>query len=307
MKKIVTALFLLLAASSAYATFEGNPILTKNGGTDTSSFTSGALLQGNGAGPVQSFVGTAAGQVPTWNGSAWSASPIPSPSSSGANTALSNLGATSINQSLLPSSNQSLGSSTTPWNGLYVQTASIGVTNGRSFLTIPGGISTFVPMVISPSPSPSLISTPVSGAIETDSTSLFYTANSVTDLNGTVLLLPRRTITGYLPFSVSSLTGTPVVAAGYANSGIRPLLMTAIASSYTCSTSPVFSIQDCGTSTTCASPTTLSSVTINAVNTFAHNTTAFGPTVAIGQGHYWMIKVTTGTCTTLSAAGSVEY
>lgn len=44
-----------------------------NGGTGKSSLTSGALLFGNGTGAVGEFVGGAAGQVATWNGSGWAA------------------------------------------------------------------------------------------------------------------------------------------------------------------------------------------------------------------------------------------
>lgn len=44
-----------------------------NGGTGQSSLTGGALLFGNGTSGVGTFVGTGAGQVATWNGSAWTA------------------------------------------------------------------------------------------------------------------------------------------------------------------------------------------------------------------------------------------
>ena len=44
-----------------------------NGGTGQSSLAGGALLFGNGTGPVGTFIGTGVGQVATWNGSAWTA------------------------------------------------------------------------------------------------------------------------------------------------------------------------------------------------------------------------------------------
>lgn len=42
-----------------------------NGGTGKTSITSGAIVTGNGTGATGELVGSAAGQVPTWNGSAW--------------------------------------------------------------------------------------------------------------------------------------------------------------------------------------------------------------------------------------------
>lgn len=44
-----------------------------SGGTGQTSFTSGALLRGNGSGAVATLVGSANGQVATWNGSEWTA------------------------------------------------------------------------------------------------------------------------------------------------------------------------------------------------------------------------------------------
>ena len=49
-----------------------------NGGTGVTSFTSGALVVGNGSNPLSILIGGAAGQVATWNGSAWVAAALPS-------------------------------------------------------------------------------------------------------------------------------------------------------------------------------------------------------------------------------------
>lgn len=44
-----------------------------NGGTGQTSFTSGGLLRGNGSSAIATLVGSANGQVATWNGSEWTA------------------------------------------------------------------------------------------------------------------------------------------------------------------------------------------------------------------------------------------
>jgi hypothetical protein len=43
------------------------------GGTGVASFTAGAIVLGNGSSPLAVLTGTAAGQIATWNGSAWTA------------------------------------------------------------------------------------------------------------------------------------------------------------------------------------------------------------------------------------------
>jgi hypothetical protein len=80
------------------------------------------------------------GQVLTNNGSGtltWS-----TPASSGANTSLSNLIATSINQDLIPSATdtKNLGSSTVKWNAAYVNSISAGTSS--TTINIPNGYAT---------------------------------------------------------------------------------------------------------------------------------------------------------------------
>lgn len=65
----------LTSASSISLSSEVSGVLpVTNGGTGQSSLTGGALLFGNGTSGIGSFVGSASGQVATWNGSAWTAS-----------------------------------------------------------------------------------------------------------------------------------------------------------------------------------------------------------------------------------------
>lgn len=64
----------LTSASSISLSSEVSGVLpVTNGGTGQSSLTGGALLFGNGTSGIGSFVGSASGQVATWNGSAWTA------------------------------------------------------------------------------------------------------------------------------------------------------------------------------------------------------------------------------------------
>ncbi len=78
----------------------------------------------------------------------------------------------------------------------------------------------------------------------------------------------------------------------------------ATASQFTCSVNPVVTLEDCGTSTTCASPTALGSVTLTAANTIIDGTIT---SATITSGHYVAWLTTAGTCTSLSVSGSSSY
>lgn len=106
-----------------------------NGGTGFASSTAYAVLLGGNTstGPFQqvSGVGTS-GQVLTSNGAAarptWQNS-----AAAGANAALSNLSAVSINQPLTPQTTLSLGSSSNPWEFLYLYGAGTFGSNNLKF------------------------------------------------------------------------------------------------------------------------------------------------------------------------------
>jgi len=65
-------------------------LLPANGGTGAASLVANSILLGNGVSAVQSLVGTATGQVATWNGTSWAAS---SPTSSGVGSVFGRVGA----------------------------------------------------------------------------------------------------------------------------------------------------------------------------------------------------------------------
>lgn len=50
-----------------------NTLLVGNGGTGAATLLINALLMGNGTGALQTLAGTSVGQLPTWNGTTWTA------------------------------------------------------------------------------------------------------------------------------------------------------------------------------------------------------------------------------------------
>src|SRR5208282_4059435 len=75
---------------------------------------------------------------------------------------------------------------------------------------------------------------------------------------------------------------------------------TASTGTYTCTTGQTFAIVDCGSSTTCASPTTLCSVQVTAAATAFQVASPAVSTIAAGD--YIAAESLSGACTVLSAA-----
>ncbi|MBI3098564.1 MAG: hypothetical protein HYY93_10035 [Planctomycetes bacterium] len=102
-------------------TWQANAIGAAYGGTGITSYTTGDLLYASAATTLSKLSAGTSGYVLTANGAgvapSWQANPA-----AGANTALSNLTATSINQSLVPNADNTfnLGSSSNRWSNLYL-------------------------------------------------------------------------------------------------------------------------------------------------------------------------------------------
>lgn len=75
------------------------------------------------------------------------------------------------------------------------------------------------------------------------------------------------------------------------------------ATQFTCTVNPTVSFFECGTSTTCASPTTIGSATITAAGTVVDGTVS-APAIAAGDYTSW--SVSAGTCTVLDIAGQAQ-
>lgn len=78
--------------------------------------------------------------------------------------------------------------------------------------------------------------------------------------------------------------------------------MVATASNFSCVVNPTVTFEDCGVSTTCASPTALWSATITGANTFA---TGSSSSNNMPSGDFFAFKFTGGTCVLLDAQFSV--
>jgi len=79
--------------------------------------------------------------------------------------------------------------------------------------------------------------------------------------------------------------------------------LVAVATSFSCSLRPTFTLEDCGTSATCSSATPLGSVTLDAANTIARGA-ASG---TLTSGHFLAWRVTAGSCTSLQIQASATY
>ena len=75
------------------------------------------------------------------------------------------------------------------------------------------------------------------------------------------------------------------------------------ASSFTCTGNPTIAFYECGTSATCASPTTIGTVTVTAAGTVVDGTVS---NAAIVAGDYTAWAVSAGTCTGLDIYGTAQ-
>ena len=79
--------------------------------------------------------------------------------------------------------------------------------------------------------------------------------------------------------------------------------LTVVASAYTCSAQPTINLIDCGTSSSCASPTTLANIAVpTTANQFNGTAISVTPTV----GHTLSYQFSAGTCTALSFTAAVQ-
>jgi hypothetical protein len=99
----------------------------------------------------------------------------------------------------------------------------------------------------------------------------------------------------------SALT-TPFAFAKISNGGlVSGLVMSA--NVFTCTGNPIVQLLECGTSTTCASPTNIGSVTLTAAGTATPATVS---SAAIAPGDYVAGRIASGTCTALDVTVSAE-
>lgn len=167
----------------------------------------------------------------------------------------------------------------TPVTGTYGGT---GVNNGANTLTLGGNLVT-------------------SGASSVTLTST-GTTNVTLPTTGTLITQAASTLSfqpGLLATVVNTIGGfTKVVKA----STVDNLSASSITFN-TCGVNPTITMYECGSSTTCAAPTTIGTVTVTA------NGTVVGGTVsnpAIAAGDYVAWAITAGTCVALNIAATAQ-
>lgn len=106
----------------------------------------------------------------------------------------------------------------------------------------------------------------------------------------------------YAPGPLTAVTATPTGFVKFVRASTVDNI-TVSASSLTCGTNPTIALLECGTSTTCAAPTTIGSVTVTAAGTATPATVA---SAAITAGDYVAWEMTAGICTGLDVAGNAQ-
>lgn len=129
------------------------------------------------------------------------------------------------------------------------------------------------------------------------------------ELNGDTVpmasqIMLRAGISGFTG-PLTSINGTQVLNGTINADAVKLEHLTAFVSAFTCSVNPTFTIYDCGTSASCASPTADGTVTPTATGLTNGDAGITTPTVA--AGHYIELALTAGTCTGLNDGASVEW
>jgi hypothetical protein len=111
----------------------------------------------------------------------------------------------------------------------------------------------------------------------------------------------RPGFSGAIPPAIS---GTGIFAATYNTDAINLEAINAGVFSYSCSGTPTFTVEDCGTTQgSCASPAALGTVSPSATG----DPTGTVTTAAVAAGHVLALAVTAGTCSAISGNVSVEW
>jgi hypothetical protein len=113
--------------------------------------------------------------------------------------------------------------------------------------------------------------------------------------------LPAETVI----WSPGAETAIVTAIAGYTKimNPVTVTAMTASSHTYTCTTGPTVTLYNCGTSATCAAPTTIASVQITAAGTAFPAASITNPSVAAGNYIAWATSA--GSCTVVDVQGTM--
>lgn len=145
------------------------------------------------------------------------------------------------------------------------------------------------------------LGTLVSGDLEVTSAGNTIISGSLKLPNGSAFSsTPSAYLTGASGLLSAATAGT--YGAGLSARAITIESFTIAVSAFTCVGNPTVKIQDCGTATSCASPTDIASVTPSATGIAAGSVSTPG----LAAAHYWRVQLTAGTCTVLDFTAAAE-
>ena len=129
--------------------------------------------------------------------------------------------------------------------------------------------------------------------------------NGCNDIVGLVQQMNSTLPNETLIWSPGAETAIVTAIAGFVkiNNPMTVIAMTASSHTFTCTTGPTVTLYNCGTSATCAAPTTIASVQITAAGTAFPATTISNPSVAAGNYIAWATSA--GACTVIDVQGSM--
>ena len=134
-------------------------------------------------------------------------------------------------------------------------------------------------------------------------------SNAILTTAGTGLSTSTNTVSSnavyqlsFQPGLLTAVVGTTAVYSKVSKASTVDNL-TGAAMQFTCGTNPTITMYECGTSTTCASPTTIGTVTVTASGTATVGTVS---NAAITAGDYVGWALTAGVCTTLDISANAQ-
>lgn len=140
------------------------------------------------------------------------------------------------------------------------------------------------------------------------------TASKVVTTDGSKNLISATNLVDALPESrissdsgtltSPSISGTTIITMGKVVRAATVQNFIAFASTFTtCTVNPKIELLDCGSSTTCASPTSLANATVSAASTATVGTIT---TATLSAGSYWALALTAGACASLNISATAN-
>ncbi len=124
-----------------------------------------------------------------------------------------------------------------------------------------------------------------------------------TDSGGNLVSLGSHGTIGFATGNLTAVTAGQMFSPFYNPAARQISWLGASAPVFTCTGNPTVTLEDCGGSVTCATPTALQSVGMTAGNTIWGT----GSSATLPAGHYIAWEITGGTCSALSVSGSATF